>query len=90
MIALKPLSDRVIIKQTPVEEKTKSGIILPGADQREKPEQGEVIAIGINVQTGIKKGDNVIFSKYAPVEIKIDNEAFLVVKEEDIMAVINQ
>lgn len=83
---LKPLADRIVLKRVEAEQKTASGIVLPESS-KEKPEQGEVIEVGKEVKE-IKKGDKVIFSKYAPSEIKINNEEYLIVKEEDVLAVL--
>ncbi len=95
-MTLRPLSDRVIVVATTKEEMTKSGILLPETVDKERPEQGEVIAIGpgkmlengsraaMNVQVGQK----VIFKKYSPDEVKIDGKEYLVLAESDIMAVI--
>jgi chaperonin GroES len=92
---IKPLDDRVLIEPMSKEEKTKSGIVLPDSAE-EKPEQGRVIAIGpgrINnngnrIPTNVKIGDTVLFTKYGPSEIKIDNKVYLIAKEEDILAII--
>ena len=91
---LKPLSDRVVLKQLEAEETTKSGIILPDAAQ-EKPQQAEVIAVGPGgvvdgkeVAMQVKKGQEVIYSKYAGTEIKLDGEEFIIVKQNDILAVV--
>ncbi len=91
---LKPLGDRVVIKQLEAEEKTKSGIVLPGNAQ-EKPQEAEVIAVGPGgiiegkeVTMQVKVGDKVIYSKYAGTEIKIDNEEFIIVKQNDILAIV--
>jgi chaperonin GroES len=83
---IKPLGDRVLLKRVEALEKTKSGIFLPDT-AKEKPEQGTVIAVGSEAKE-LKKGDTVLFSKYSPTEVKIDNEDFLIVKEEDILAII--
>ncbi len=83
---LKPLADRVIVKVTENEEKTKSGIILPDS-AKEKPEQGKVVAVGKEVKE-IKEGDVVMFTKYGPNEIKVEGEELLIVKEEDILAIV--
>ncbi|MBQ6441073.1 MAG: co-chaperone GroES [Lachnospiraceae bacterium] len=91
---LVPLSDRVVLKQLEAEETTKSGIILPDAAQ-EKPQQAEVIAVGPGgvvdgkeVKMQVKKGQKVIYSKYAGTEIKLDGEEFIIVKQNDILAVV--
>ncbi len=93
---LRPLADRVIVRASSKEEKTASGIILPDTVDKERPEQGEVIAVGpgkyseagMRVAMDIKVGDTVVFKKYAPDEVKIGDEEYLVVAESDIMAVI--
>lgn len=92
---LKPLADRVVIKRLEAEQKTASGIVLPDS-AKEKPEEGEVVAVGPGrIRHGqredmsVKVGDKVIFSKYGPTEVKVDGEEYLIVKEEDILAIIN-
>ena len=91
---LKPLADRVVIKRVEAEEKTKSGIILTSAAQ-EKPEIYEVIVVGPGgmvdgkeVKMEVKAGDKVIYSKYAGTEVKLEEEKFIIVKQSDILAVI--
>ena len=91
---IKPLADRVIIKALPMEEKTKSGIIMPDT-AKEKPQEGEVVAAGPGkVEKGerialeVKVGDRVIYSKYAGTEVKYDGEEYLILKENDILAII--
>ena len=91
---LKPLADRVIIKMVEAEEKTKSGIILTGA-AKEKPEMAEVIEVGPGgmvdgkeVVMTVKKGDKVITSKYAGTEVKLDGEEYTIVRQGDILAVV--
>lgn len=85
-MALKPLADRVIIKRLEAENKTASGIVLPDT-AKEKPEEGEVVEVGKDVKE-VKKGDKVVFSKYSPSEVKQDGEEYLIVKEEDVLAII--
>ena len=93
---LKPLHDNIIVKQFEEEKITKSGIVIPDTTNGEKPQQGEVIAIGkgkINDKgelnpLEIKVGDKILFSKYSPSEIKIDGEEYLVMKESDVLAII--
>lgn len=93
---LLPLGDRVIVKAVAKEEMTKTGIILPGANEKERPEQGEIVAVGPGrlMDTGTRSpvsvsvGDKVVFKKYAPDEVKIGDETYLVLSESDIMAVI--
>jgi len=91
---IKPLADRVVIKALPMEEKTKSGIIMPDT-AKEKPQEGEVVAVGPGkVEKGeripldVKVGDRVIYSKYAGTEVKYDGEEYLILRESDILAVI--
>lgn len=89
---LVPLADRVVLKQLVAEEKTKSGIVLPGQSQ-EKPQQAEVIAVGPGteeVKMEVKKGDLVIYSKYAGTEVKLDKEEYIIVKMNDIHAVVSK
>ena len=92
---LTPLGDRVVLKQLVAEETTKSGIVLP-CQNKEKPQQAEVVAVGPGgmidgkeVKMEVKVGDNVIFSKYAGTEVKMDDEEFIIVKQNDILAIIN-
>ncbi len=91
---LSPLGDRVVLKQLEAEETTKSGIVLPG-QSKEKPQQAEVIAVGPGgvidgkeVKMQVKVGQKVIYSKYAGTEVKLDDEEFIIVKQNDILAVI--
>jgi chaperonin GroES len=91
---LVPLFDRVVLKQLVAEETTKSGIVLPG-QAKEKPQQAEVIAVGPGgvvdgkeVTMQVKTGDKVIFSKYSGTEVEVDEEKYVVVKQNDILAVI--
>ena len=92
---LVPLGDRVVLKQLVAEETTKSGIVLPG-QSKEKPQQAEVVAAGPGgmvdgkeVKMEVKVGDQVIYSKYAGTEVKLDEEEFIIVKQSDILAIIN-
>ncbi|MFH1367146.1 MAG: co-chaperone GroES [Patescibacteria group bacterium] len=93
---LKPLNDKVIVKGLTNEEVTKAGIVLPDTAEKEKPEKGEVLAVGPGKllengqrsQMSVKVGDKVLFKKYGPDEVKVDDEELLVVSEEDIIAVI--
>ena len=91
---LVPLGDRVVLKQLVAEETTKSGIVLPG-QSKEKPQQAEVIAVGPGgvvdgkeVKREVKVGDQVIYSKYAGTEVKLDEDEYIIVKQNDILAVI--
>lgn len=83
---IKPLGDRVVIKRVEAVEKTKSGIVLPG-QAKEQPQIAEVLAVA-NDEMDVKIGDRVIFSKFSGTEIKIDGEEYIVVKAEDLLAVI--
>ncbi|XOB40339.1 MAG: co-chaperone GroES [Candidatus Nealsonbacteria bacterium] len=93
---IKPLSDYILIKPIKEEEKTKSGILLPETADKERPEQGEVIAVGPGkrnpdgkvITMDIKVGQKVLFTKYGPNEIKVNDEEYLIAKQEDILAVI--
>lgn len=92
---LQPLADRVVLKQLEAEETTKSGIVLPGKE-KEKPQQAEVIAVGPggvvdgkDVKMEVKKGDHVIYSKYAGTEVKMDDDVeYIIVRQSDILAVV--
>ncbi len=94
---LKPLADHVIIEPISEDTVTKSGIVLPDTAEKEKPQKGKIIAVGpgkINekgerVVPEVKVGDIVLFQKYSPSEIKIDNKDYLVAREDDIMAIIS-
>ena len=83
---LEPLADRVVLKQLVAEETTKSGIVLPG-QSKEKPQQAEVVAVG-EVTMNVSVGDKVIYSKYAGTEVELDDEEYIIVKQNDILAVI--
>ena len=91
---LVPLGDRVVLKQLAAEETTKSGIVLPGQN-KEKPQQAEVVAVGPGgmvdgkeIKMQVKAGDQVVYSKYAGSEIKLDDEEYIIVKQSDILAII--
>ena len=87
---LTPLNDRVVLKQLVAEETTKSGIVLPGQN-KEKPQQAEVVAVGPGteeVKMQVKVGEKVIYSKYAGTEVKLDGEEFIIVKQNDVIAVV--
>ena len=93
---LRPLGDRVVVKPLSEDEVTKAGIILPDTIEKERPEKGEVIAVGPGrmlenghiAPMGVKVGDKVVFKKYSPDEVKIDGKEHLLISETDIMAVI--
>lgn len=91
---LVPLGDRVVLKQCEAEETTKSGIILAGSAQ-EKPQEAEVVAVGPGgnvdgkeITMQVKVGDKVIYSKYAGNEVKLDGEEYIIVKQNDILAIV--
>ncbi len=91
---LVPLGDRVVLKQLEAEETTKSGIVLPGQAQ-EKPQQAEVIAVGPGgivdgkeIKMEVAAGDKVIYSKYAGTEVKLDQEQYIIVRQNDILAIV--
>ena len=91
---LEPLADRVVLKQLVAEETTKSGIVLPG-QSKEKPQQAEVVAVGPGgvvdgkeVKMEVAVGDQVIYSKYAGTNVKLEDEEYIIVKQDDILAVV--
>lgn len=91
---LKPLADRVVLKSIETEEVTKGGIVLPGS-AKEKPQMAEVIAVGPGgviegkeITMYVKAGDRVIYSKYAGTEVKLDGQEYIVVRQNDILAVV--
>ncbi len=93
---LRPLGDRVVIKQLEAEEKTKSGIVLPN-QAKEKPQEAEVIAVGPGgvvdgkeIKMEVQPGDRVIYSKYAGTEVKMDGVEYIVIRQNDILAVVEK
>ena len=91
---LKPLGDRVVIKQLEAEETTKSGIVLP-SQAKEKPQQAQVVAVGPGgvvdgkeIVMEVKPGDKVIYSKYAGTEVKIGDDEHIIVRQSDILAIV--
>ena len=94
---IRPLQDRVIVKRLEEEKKTKGGIIIPDS-AKEKPVEGEVIAVGKGrimddgkvVKLDVKVGDRVLFSKYGGTEVKIDGEDYLIMREDDILGIIDK
>ncbi|MFH1701297.1 MAG: co-chaperone GroES [Candidatus Zixiibacteriota bacterium] len=95
-MAVKPLADRVLIKPIEAAEEKKGGIIIPDT-AKEKPVRGEVIEVGTGRQTEegkvipmtVKKGDKILYGKYSGTEISIDNEEMLIMRESDVLAIIN-
>ncbi|MDU4911957.1 co-chaperone GroES [Clostridium baratii] len=93
-MAIKPLGDRVIIKRMEAEEKTKSGIVLTGT-AKERPQEAIVIAVGPGaisdgkrIEMEVKVNDKVLYSKYAGTEVKVDGEEFIILKQDDILAIV--
>ncbi len=94
---IRPLQDRVIVKRLEGEEKTKGGIIIPDSAQ-EKPQEGKIVAVGKGkvledgkvLPLDVKKGDKVLFGKYAGTEIKIEGEDMLIIREDDILGIIEK
>ncbi|MBI2042224.1 MAG: co-chaperone GroES [Candidatus Nealsonbacteria bacterium] len=95
---IKPILDHILIEPIKEEEKTKSGILLPETVEKEKPEQGRVIAVGAGkkdksgnlISLEVKTGDKVLFTKYGPTEIKVDGKEYLIAKQEDILAIVEE
>ncbi|OGP92128.1 MAG: co-chaperone GroES [Deltaproteobacteria bacterium RBG_16_47_11] len=96
-MGIRPLHDRLIVKRLEEEEKTKGGIIIPDS-AKEKPIEGKVIAVGkgkikkdgTTIPMEIKKGDRILFAKYAGTEVKIDGEEYLMMREDEIFAIIEK
>jgi chaperonin GroES len=94
---LRPLNDRVIVQRLEMEEKTKGGIIIPDT-AKEKPQKGKVIAVGPGkadengkrIPLNVKEGDIILFSKYAGSEVTIDDQEYLIMREDDILCVIEK
>ena len=94
-MTLKPLADRVVVKMTEAEETTKSGIILAGT-AKEKPQVAEIVAVGPGgfvdgheVKMELKVGDKVLISKYAGTEVKLDGEEYTIVRQSDVLAIVD-
>jgi len=95
MAKIQPLGDRVLVQAEPAEEKTSSGIIIPDT-AKEKPQQGTVIAVGAGkvengnkIEMSVKKGDKVLYGKYAGTEVTLDGEEYLIMRESDIMGIVS-
>jgi chaperonin GroES len=94
---IKPLADYVLIEPETAKEKTKSGIFLPETAEKERPEQGSVVAVGSGkkdssgkiIPLEVKVGDKVLFTKYGPNEIEVNDKKYLITREEDILAVLD-
>ena len=95
---LRPLADRLIIAAGKKEEVTASGLVLPDTASKERPEQGEVIAVGPGrfdedgerIPMSVKVGDTIVFKKYSPDEVKVGDKEYLVISESDVLAVIEK
>jgi chaperonin GroES len=90
-LKLKPINDRIVVKPAPAEEKTKGGIIIPDT-AKEKPLQGEVVAVGPGKEDQkmtISVGDQVLFGKYAGQKIELDGEEYLIMREDDVLVILN-
>lgn len=95
MASIKPLGDRVLVKADAAEEKTSSGLYIPDS-AKEKPQQGEVIAVGggkvengNKIEMTVKKGDKVLYGKYAGTEVTLDGEEFMIMRESDIVGILS-
>ena len=95
-MALKPLGDRIAIKQLEAQEKTKSGLILPDS-AKEKPQEGKVVAVGTGrlLDDGatkaleIKTGDRILYGKYAGTEVSVEGQDYVILREEDVLAIVH-
>lgn len=85
---IKPLGKNVLVKMKKQEQKTESGIVLPETANEDRPQIGEVKAVGESEKIKVKVGDDVIFAKYSGTEVKIDKQEYLILKSEDILAVV--
>ena len=95
MASIKPLADRVVVKAVEAEEKTASGLFIPDT-AKEKPQKGKVIAVGpgrvengAKIEMSVKEGDTVYYGKYAGTELNLDNTDYLIMRESDILGVVN-
>lgn len=96
-IKIKPLGGRVLIKPLEDEEVTASGLIIPDTAEKEKPQQGVVVALGTGkigedgkkIEFSVSAGDKVVFKKYSPDEVEVDDVEYLVIEEDDILAIVN-
>ena len=94
---VKPLGDRVLVKQLEAKETTKGGIVIPDT-AKEKPQEGEIVAVGEGKKTddgkvialSLKKGDKILYGKYSGTEINVDGEEYLIIREDDILAVVSK
>ncbi len=92
---IRPLGDRILVKRLEAEERTKGGIVLPDT-AKEKPQEGKVVAVGSGklLESGkrqplaVKKGDRILFESYAGTEVKVEGEEYLIIREEDVLAIV--
>ncbi|GIV58507.1 MAG: 10 kDa chaperonin [Rhodothermaceae bacterium] len=96
MMSIKPLGDRVVVKPLPAEEKTASGLFIPDT-AKEKPQRGTVVAVGpgrvengTKIEMSVKEGDTVLYGKYAGTEIRLGDEEYLIMRESDILGIIEE
>ena len=95
-MAIKPLGEKILVKRLEAEEKTAGGIVLPDS-AKEKPKEGKVIAVGdgkllddgSRAEFQVKKGDTIIFSSYAGTEVTVDNEEYMLMSEDDVLAIVD-
>ncbi|MCX6763343.1 MAG: co-chaperone GroES [Candidatus Moranbacteria bacterium] len=85
---IQPLGENILVKPMEAETKTKSGIVIPETAKEDRPQQGKVMAVGDDKKIKVKKGQIVIFAKYGGTEIKVAGQEYLIVKNEDILAVV--
>jgi chaperonin GroES len=95
-MSIKPLGDRVVVKPKPAEEKTASGLFIPDT-AKEKPQRGTVVSVGpgrvengTKIDMTVKEGDTVLYGKYAGTEIKLDGEDYLIMRESDILGILEE
>ena len=89
-VAIRPLGENVLVEPLKADKKTETGIYLPDTASEEKPQQGKVLAVGESEKIQVKKGDTVIYNRYAGVEVEYEGKEYLIVKNEDIVAVIEK
>lgn len=85
---VKPLGENVLVEPVKADVKTKSGIVLPSGAGEDRPQEGKIIAVGDDKKIKVKKGQKVIFAKYSGTEIKIGDQEYMIMKNEDILAVV--
>ncbi len=97
MVEIRPLGDRILVKRTEEEEVVKGGIIIPDT-AKEKPQRGEVVAVGLGrldeegkrIPLDVRAGDSILFGKYAGNEVTLDDEEYLIMREDDVLAIIEE